>query len=46
MEYSLNPKATPNPKLKPIADLDAPIVDITTLNGAKVISLMQQAGIL
>lgn len=46
MEYSLNPKATPNPKLKPIADLDAPAIDVTTLNGAKVVTLMQQAGIL
>lgn len=46
MEYSLNPDATPNPKLKPIAELDAPTVDITTLNGPKVVSLMQQAGLL
>lgn len=46
MEYSINPAATPNPKLKPIAELDAPAIDITTLNGAKVVSLMQQAGLL
>lgn len=46
MEYSINPKAKPNPKLKPIASLDAPSIDVAGLNGPKVVDLMQQAGLL
>lgn len=46
MEYSLNPDAKENPKLKPIGELDAPTVDPAKLNGPKVIDLMQQAGLL
>ncbi|HET8602139.1 MAG TPA: iron ABC transporter substrate-binding protein [Segeticoccus sp.] len=45
-EYPLNPKAKPNPALKPMSSLDAPKIDPSTLNGPKVISLMQQAGLL
>lgn len=46
MEYPLNPKVDPNPKLKPINQLDAPTIDPSTLNGPKVVELMQQAGLL
>jgi iron(III) transport system substrate-binding protein len=46
MEYPLNPKVAPNPKLKPINELDAPTIDPSTLNGPKVVELMQQAGLL
>ncbi len=46
MEYSLNPKAEANPKLKPLDELDAPSIDISGLNGPKVVELMQQAGLL
>lgn len=46
MEYSINPAAPANPQLKPLGELDAPTVDITTLNGPKVVELMQQAGLL
>jgi iron(III) transport system substrate-binding protein len=46
MEYPLNPKVAPNPELKPIDELDAPTIDPSTLNGPKVVELMQQAGLL
>jgi iron(III) transport system substrate-binding protein len=36
----------PNPKLKPLSELSIPDVDIATLNGPQVITLMQQAGLL
>lgn len=46
MEYSLSPQVPTNPKLKPLAQLDAPNVNITALNGPKVVELMQKAGLL
>lgn len=46
MEYAINPKVKSNPALKPISQLDAPKIDPSTLNGPKVINLMQQAGLL
>jgi iron(III) transport system substrate-binding protein len=46
LEYSVSPQVPTNPKLKPLSELDAPEVDIATLNGPKVVALMQQAGLL
>jgi iron(III) transport system substrate-binding protein len=46
MEYSLSPQVPANPKLKPLSQLDAPAVDIASLNGPKVVELMQKAGLL
>ncbi|MFL6055429.1 MAG: iron ABC transporter substrate-binding protein [Actinoallomurus sp.] len=46
MEYSISPQIPTNPKLKPLGQLSPPAIDIATLNGPKVISLMQQAGLL
>jgi iron(III) transport system substrate-binding protein len=46
MEYSLSPQVPTNPKLKPLAQLGAPTVDIASLNGPKVVELMQKAGLL
>jgi iron(III) transport system substrate-binding protein len=46
MEYSLSPQVPTNPKLKPLAQLGAPAVDIASLNGPKVVELMQKAGLL
>ncbi len=46
MEYSINPDAAPNKQLKPIDELDAPAIDLTSLNGPKVVDLMQKAGLL
>jgi iron(III) transport system substrate-binding protein len=46
LEYTLNPDVPANTALKPLAELDAPAVDVTRLNSEKVITMMQQAGIL
>jgi iron(III) transport system substrate-binding protein len=46
MEYAIADGATNNAALKPLADLDAPTVDPATLNGPRVVELMQQAGLL
>lgn len=46
MEYSLNPKVKSNKALIPLSKLDPPKVDPSTLNGPKVVDLMQQAGLL
>lgn len=46
LEYAVSDKVPTNPALTPLADLDAPHIDISTLNGPKVIELMQQAGLL
>jgi len=46
LEYTLNPEVINNPKLKPFGELCIPAVDIAGLNGAQVIDLMQQAGLL
>jgi iron(III) transport system substrate-binding protein len=45
-EYAVGNGAASNPKLKPIAELDPPDVDIATLNGPQVEELMRQAGLL
>ena len=36
----------PNPKLKPLAELQAPIVDPNALNGPKIVAEMQRVGLL
>ncbi len=46
LEYTLNPEVANNPNLKPFSELSIPEVDIARLNGAQVIDLMQQAGLL
>ncbi|TIS60928.1 MAG: iron ABC transporter substrate-binding protein [Mesorhizobium sp.] len=45
-EYAVGKGAESNPKLVPLADLQAPNVDPATLNSKKVIDLMTQAGLL
>ncbi|UCI08853.1 iron ABC transporter substrate-binding protein [Mesorhizobium sp. B1-1-8] len=45
-EYAVGKGAGSNPKLVPLADLQAPKVDPATLNSKKVIDLMTQAGLL
>jgi iron(III) transport system substrate-binding protein len=45
-EYAVGKGAQSNPKLVPLADLQAPKVDPATLNSKKVIDLMTQAGLL
>ena len=45
-EYAIGKDAQSNPKLVPLADLQAPKVDPATLNSKKVIDLMTQAGLL
>jgi iron(III) transport system substrate-binding protein len=46
MEYSIASEVPANPKLKPLAELDPPDVDLSSLNGPQVIDLMQKAGLL
>ena len=46
MEYPIAIDAPANPKLKPIAELEAPEVDAAKLNGPQVVGLMQEAGLL
>lgn len=45
-EYAVGKGAESNPKLVPLADLQAPKVDATTLNSKKVTDLMTAAGLL
>ncbi len=45
-EYAVGKDDQSNPKLVPLADLQAPKVDPATLNSKKVIDLMTQAGLL
>ena len=45
-EYAVGVGAESNPKLVPLAELEAPTVDPSKLNGKKVIELMMQAGLL
>lgn len=45
-EYAVGKDAQSNPKLVPLADLQAPKVDPAKLNSKKVIDLMTQAGLL
>ncbi|MFJ2033622.1 iron ABC transporter substrate-binding protein [Streptosporangium sp. NPDC087985] len=46
MEYSISADVPTNPQLKPLSELDPPDVELSSLNGPKVIELMQQAGLL
>jgi iron(III) transport system substrate-binding protein len=46
LEYSLSSKVPTNPALKPLSELEAPKIDISQLNGPKVVELMTQAGLL
>ncbi len=45
-EYPVASGVSANAKLKPLAELQAPTVDIAKLNGPEVVTLMQQAGLL
>ena len=46
LEYTVASDVPANELLKPLAELDAPAVDPSTLNSQEVITLMQDAGIL
>jgi iron(III) transport system substrate-binding protein len=46
MEYAIANNAPNDPALKPLSELKPPTVDPATLNGPKVVQLMQQAGLL
>jgi iron(III) transport system substrate-binding protein len=46
LEYPLNPDVSLDPSIKPLSELDPPDVDVTKLNGPKVIALMQRADLL
>lgn len=45
-EFAVGKGAQSNPQLPPLADLDAPAVDASTLDTRKVVDLMMQAGLL
>ncbi|WP_462202485.1 iron ABC transporter substrate-binding protein [Frankia sp. CcWB3] len=46
LEYAVSDAVPTNPALKPLSTLDPPDIDISTLNGPKVVELMQRAGLL
>ena len=46
LEYPLNPAVQLRPPVKPFDELEPPRVEISALNGPKVIELMQDAGLL
>lgn len=46
LEYPLNPAVSLKAGVKPLSELDPPNVDVTKLNGPKVIELLQKAGLL
>lgn len=48
LEYPLNRQATLDPEtgVRPLADLEPPKVDVSELNGPKVVELMTEAGLL
>jgi iron(III) transport system substrate-binding protein len=46
LEYTIASGVAPNSKLKPLTELDPPVVDASSLNGAKVVDLMREAGLL
>jgi iron(III) transport system substrate-binding protein len=46
LEYPVGNGIAANKVLKPLSELDPPTIDIGVLNGAKVVSMMQQAGLL
>jgi iron(III) transport system substrate-binding protein len=46
LEYPVATGVAADSRLKPLSELDPPAVDIGKLDGAKVVALMQQAGLL
>ena len=46
LEYPIGNGAGANQVLKPLTELNPPLVDVATLNGPKVVELMKQAGFL
>ena len=46
LEYPVGTGIAPNATLKPLSELDPPAVDPGSLNGPRVVELMQQAGLL
>jgi iron(III) transport system substrate-binding protein len=46
LEYSVGSAVASNPALKPLAELNAPDVDLNTLNGPKIVGEMQRVGLL
>lgn len=46
LEYPLNPQVQLGRNVKPLAELDPPVVDVSELNSRTVVSLMQDAGFL
>jgi iron(III) transport system substrate-binding protein len=46
LEYPVGTGVAANKALKPLSELDPPVIDIGVLNGAEVVTLMQQAGLL
>jgi iron(III) transport system substrate-binding protein len=46
LEYPVGNGVAANPKLKPLSELDPPKVDIGSLDGPQVVTMMQQAGLL
>jgi iron(III) transport system substrate-binding protein len=46
MEYPLNPAVAVKRPIPPLSKIDPPAIDVTKLNGPKVIELLQKAGLL
>jgi iron(III) transport system substrate-binding protein len=46
LEYPVGNNAPASPSLKPLNELDPPLIDISTLNGPKVTELMRNASLL
>lgn len=46
LEYPLNPEVGLDASVKALGDLEPPIVDVSSLNGPRVVELMQDAGLL
>jgi iron(III) transport system substrate-binding protein len=46
LEYTLNPQVDLGRGVKPLSELDPPAVDISSLDGPKVVEMMQEAGFL
>jgi iron(III) transport system substrate-binding protein len=46
MEYSIASGVAPHPSLKPLSELDPPLVDISQLSAPSVVDLMRAAGLL
>ena len=46
LEYTLNPEYDLGRNVKPLAELEPPDVDVSELNGPKVVEMMQEAGFL